>query len=238
MAIRVSLFLIAPGLIFLCSNSYAESCGKKSCGGLPLPASARQFISNGYSKVDINFIKNSKYLFLSSENDVNRCSVIFKIKRGKIESEPFMGQNGKLCNLSEAKDSVVSLRRDQGVWYNDIYKVESEKPWVLLFTDSCTDCQQVKRTYFINGIEVRKELLSEGDDFSSRKILSGVISTKKAFLYSQPDDQKKTKAYLIEGDVFTLADMSDDGAFYQIVYKSSTGKDMFFWIKSDGFDLS
>lgn len=238
MAIRVSPFLIALGLIFLCSNSYAESCGAKSCEGLPLPASARQFISYGYSKVDINFIKNSKYLFLSSENDVNKCSVIFKIERGEIESEPFMGQDGKICNLSEAKDSVVSLRRDQGVWYDDVYKVESGKPWTLLFTDSCTDCPQVKRTYFISGVEVRKELLSEGDDFSSRKILSGVISTKKAFLYSEPDDQKKTKAYLIEGDAFTLADMSYDGDFYQVVYKSSTGKDMLYWIKSEDFDLN
>jgi len=61
-------------------------CTEKSCGGLPLPASARQFISNGYLKTYINFINNSKYLFLNSGNDVNKCSVIFKIERGKVES--------------------------------------------------------------------------------------------------------------------------------------------------------
>ncbi|MCK8171534.1 hypothetical protein [Erwinia amylovora] len=67
--------------------------------------------------------------------------------------------------------------------------------------------------------------------------MSGVISTIKAFLYYQRDDQIKTKAYLIVGDVFTLADMSVDGACYLFVYKCSTGKDMVDWMSSDDFDL-
>ncbi|KAB8311653.1 hypothetical protein EH228_09690 [Erwinia endophytica] len=238
MTIRKLPLLIALYLIGVCANSYAEMCTEKSCGGLPLPASAQQFIANGYSKIDIATLVNGKYLFLSSESDVNKCSVIFKIEAGKIENRPSAGQDGKLCNISETESSVVSSRRDQGIWYNDVYQVAPGKPWVLLFTDSCADCQQVKRIYFTNGIESRKELLSEGEKISSRKILNGVISIQKSFLYSQPDNKKKTKAYLIKGDTFTLTDMSDDGEFYQINYKPSTGKNVSRWIKSDDFDLN
>ncbi len=237
MVVRKFSLLITLGLISVYANGYAEMCTAQSCNGLSLPDSAQQFISSGYSKIDIATLMNSKYLFLNNESDVNKCSVIFKIEGGKIENKPFAGQDGKLCNLSEIKNNVVSSRRDQVVWYNDVYQVIPGKPWVLLFTDSCANCQQVKRTYFTNGIESRKELLSSGDDFSSRKILSGIVSIQKAFLYSQPDNQKKNKFYLIKGDTFTLSDMSDNGGFYQINYESSTGKNMLYWIKSDDFNL-
>lgn len=238
MIIKKIPLLTALGLISIYANSYAEVCTVTSCNGLPLPASAQQFISNGYSNINIATLKSSKYLFLSSESDINKCSVIFQIDGDKIDNIPSAGQDGKLCNLSETKDGIVSSMRDQGMWYNDVYQVAPGKPWVLIFTDSCADCQQVKRTYFTNGIESRKELLSGGESSSSRKILNGVVSVRKAFLYSQPDNQRKTEAYLIKGDTFTLVDMSDGGEFYQINYKSSTGKEMLYWISTDDFDLN
>lgn len=235
--LRKIIFFAVLGSSGMSENAYSEECTFTSCEGLALPSSAQQFISKGYAEVKINTLNNSKYLYLSSESDVNKCSVIFKIDNNHIENTPTSGADGKLCNISELNGNVVSSRRDQGRWYNDVYQTSPGKLWHLLFTDSCADCQQVKRTYYKNGIKDREELLSEGDNYSIRKPLNGIVSIKKAFLYSKPDEQKKMKAYLIKGDVFTLTNMSDDGSFYQVDYKSPAGKRVLYWIKSDDFDF-
>ncbi|MEF3097797.1 hypothetical protein QFJ66_00460 [Raoultella terrigena] len=237
MMLRKMILLAVLSISGISVNAYSAEYTFLSCEGLALPASAQQFISKGYSDIKISTLGNSKYLYLSSENDVNKCSVVFKVDSNHIENVPTAGEDGKLCNISELNGNVVSFRRDQGRWYNDVYKISPEKSWVLIFTDSCADCQQVKRIYYKNGIKEREELLSEGTNYSTRKPLSGMISIQKAFLYSKPDEQKKMKAYLIKGDVFTLTDMSDDGTFYQVNFKTSVGKNVLYWIKSDDFEL-
>lgn len=237
MVLRNIILLAVLSISGISVNAYSAECTSLSCEGLVLPASAQQFISKGYSDIKISTLGNNKYLYLSSESDVNKCSVVFKVSSNHIESAPSAGEDGKLCNISVLNGNVVSSRRDQGRWYNDVYKISPGKSWVLLFTDSCADCQQVKRIYYKNGIIERRELLSEGANYPARKPLGGVVSIQKAFLYSKPDEQKKMKSYLIKGDVFTLIDMSDDGSFYQVNYKTSVGKNILYWIKSDDFDL-
>lgn len=237
MTLRKIILLAVLSISGISVNAYSAECTSLSCEGLALPASAQQFISKGYSDIRINTLGNNKYLYLSSESDVNKCSVVFKVSSNHIESVPVAGEDGKLCNISVRNGNVVSSRRDQGRWYNDVYKTSPGKSWVLLFTDSCADCQQVKRIYYKNGIVERSELFSEGADYLARKPLGGVVSIQKTFLYSKPDEQKKTKAYLIKGDLFTLIDMSDDGSFYQISYKTSVGKSLSYWIKSEDFEL-
>lgn len=237
MALTKVMILITLSVISISVNSYASECTIKSCNGLMLPASTQKFISKGYEDIEIKEINNNRYLFLSSRNDVNKCSVVFKIDDNQIESAPSAGESGSVCNVSEINGKVVSSYRDQGMWFDDIYLVSSGKHWTLLFSDSCTDCQQVKRTYYKNGIENRTELLSGGDNYSSRKPLKGVIIVQKSSLYSQSDEHKKIKSYLIKGDTFILTDMSEDGDFYQINYTSQSGKNSLYWIKTDSFDL-
>lgn len=194
-------------------SSYASECTIKACDNLMLPPAAQNFISQGYEDIEIKTFNNNKYLFLSTGNDVNKCSIVFDIIGVEIDTIPFIGVNGKLCNVSEVNGDIVSSYRDQGVWFNDVYHWISKKNWVLLFTDSCSDCLQVTRIHYINGIESNRELLSEGDDFSKRKPLNGVISVQKASLYSLPNENKKIKAYLVKDDVFRIIDMSEDGFF-------------------------
>lgn len=214
-------------------SSYASECTIKACDNLMLPPVAQDFISQGYEDIEIKTLNDNKYLFLSTGNNVNKCSIVFDITGIEIDTTPFIGGNGKLCNVSEVNGNIVSSYRDQGVWFNDVYQWISKKNWVLLFTDSCSDCLQVKRIYYINGIKGNRELLSEGDDFSKRKPLNGVISVQKASLYSLPNENKEIRAYLVRDDVFGIADMSEDGFFYQISYKSKSGKNSLYWIKSN-----
>lgn len=224
-------------LISISANIYATDCTTTICDGVKLPASSRKYVKKGYSDVEVKTINNNKYLFLSSESDVNKCSVIFKITNNKVDDIPFIGENGKLCNIASVNDHVISSYRDQGAWINDVYQIVSGKNWDLLFSDFCADCQQVKRIYYTNGIRSRQELMSEGDDYSKRRPLSGIVLVQNASLYSQPDEQRKLKAYLVKGDEFKLSDMSDDGSFYQIEYTASSGKKMSYWIRSDDFEL-
>ncbi|MEK9537103.1 hypothetical protein [Pantoea agglomerans] len=231
------------GLIALLGLStlsvFANSAGRvpTTYDGLTLPEAAKDFVSKGYSNVSVNLLNNTKYLYLSSESDVNKCSVVFKVNNNRIENTPSAGADGKLCNITGNDGRVISSRRDQGVWFNDVYRLSSDDEWSLLFTDSCADCQQVKRIHYKNGVKDYEELMTGGDDYKNRKPLNGGISVDKAFLYSAPDESKKTKAYLIKGDAFSLVDMSEDGSFYKINYKPASGKSKVYWVKSDDFDL-
>lgn len=237
MLFKNSIILFTLALSFSIASSYASDCNLYSCGGLTLPESARNFIAKGYSNVEIKTLNSNKYISLTSENDVNKCAVIFSVKDNKIENTPSAGEDGKLCNLSVTSGNIVSSYRDQGVWFNDVYKVSKDDVWTLLLSDSCADCQQVKRTYYTDGVKSHVFLMSEGDKYSARKPLNGVVLVEKSTLYSMPEEQKKLKAYLVKGDVFKLSDMSDDGAFYQIEYVTSSGKKTVYWIKSDDFEI-
>ncbi|AFJ46276.1 hypothetical protein EBL_c11720 [Shimwellia blattae DSM 4481 = NBRC 105725] len=225
-------------LIGISIDSYASDCTVSICDGMKLPASSKIFIEKGYADIEVKILNNKKYVFLSSEGDINKCSVIFNVQNNKIESPPVAGEDGKLCNVSAINNYVVSSYRDQGIWINDVYKVLSGKPWTLLFSDFCADCQQVKRVYYKNGIRSFQELMSEGDDYSARRPLNGIVLVKKVFLYSRPDEQSKTKEYLVKGDLFNLSDMSDNGFFYQIEYTASSGEKVSYWIRSDDFELN
>ncbi|RRW70218.1 hypothetical protein EGJ48_14990 [Pantoea dispersa] len=233
---KIALFVLLGASTL---SVFAKSAGRISASfdGLTYPEVAKEFISKGYSDVSISSVNNIKYLSLSSEGDVNKCSVIFRIDNDRVENTPSAGSDGKLCNISENNGNVITSRRDQGIWYNDFYRASSQGKWLLLYTDSCADCQQVKRIYYKNGVKEKEELLSGDNDYKNRKPLNGEISVQKAFLYSKPDELRKLKAYLIKGDEFSLVDMSDDGSFYQVNYKTTDGKSKLYWVKSDDFEL-
>lgn len=221
----------------LSCDSLAGTCDIHTCNGYDIPESAKNFIINGYSEIKVAHLQKETFLFLNSVGDINNCSVLFKIEDEKIDKEPVIGQNGDFCNVTQVGDAIISTWREQGVWNSNVYRINSLGKFELLYNDSCIDCQQVKRTYFNNGDVTRKILLSKGDGYLSRKELEGYIVIPKASLYQKPDVRQKTKAYLIKGDSFFLIDMSNDGFFYEINYKSSSGNWAQYWIKSDDFEI-
>lgn len=180
---------------------FANSAGRvpTTYDGLTLPEAAKDFVSKGYSNVSMNLLNNTKFLYLSSENDVNKCSVVFKVNNNRIENTPSAGADGKLCNITGNDGLVISSRRDQGVWFNDVYRVSSDDEWSLLFTDSCANCQQVKRIHYKNGVKDYEELMTGSGDSKNRKPLNGCVSVDKAFLYSAADELKKRKRISLKG---------------------------------------
>jgi len=214
---------------------YAEDCNAQSCRGLITPPLVKKLVNDGYEEIEIKKVLEYEYLFVTTSHEVNQCSIIFKVVHGKIEDTPAAGMDGTLCNISTHDKYAVSSWRDKGEWNDDIYEVTQDK-WTLLFRDTCVGCQQVKRVFTSNGKNNRTILLSDGRDFLSRKPLKGVVEESKVHLYNGPKESEILKAYLIRDDEFILSDMSDDGEFYKVIYKTPSGERNY-WIKSESFSL-
>lgn len=226
------IFILTPFFVM------AQVCTAEKCDGVKLPSVVTTYIEQGYSEIRTLDILNKKYLMLTSAGDVNKCSVLFEVKADVVDEVPIKFGDRKVCNLSVVGKYVTSSWRDKGMWNEDVYEIAHDGKWHFLFKDECVGCQQVKRSLFKNGQLYKTQLLSDSVDFSSRKELSGKVNVVKAYLYAAPDDKSKLKAYLIEGDVFMLIDMSDDGEYYKVKYKSLSGKTSFYWIRSDDFLLN
>jgi hypothetical protein len=215
--------------------SYAVTCNLESTEGFNIPNKAREIITKGYNKVSIKSILGVKYLVLTNEHDINKCSILFKIDGQVIETIPVIGAKEQICNITIRHDKIVSSWRDSGEWNDDVYQVSLEGKWTLLFRDSCVGCDQIKRTYFSNGDAKDTVLFTNGSDFSVRKVLTGQILVDKANLYKTPNFDMKTNFYLIRGNNITLTDMSKNGEFYKMEYRTSSGKKIISWIESDAF---
>jgi hypothetical protein len=207
----------------------------ESTEGFNIPNKAREIITKGYNKVSIKSILGVKYLVLTNEHDINKCSILFKIDKQLIETAPLIGIKEQICNIKIRHNKIISSWRDSGEWNDDIYQVNLEGKWILLFRDTCVGCDQIKRTYFSNGEAKNTVLFTDGSDFSERKILTGQITVDKANLYNNSNVDMKTNSYLIRGDNITLTDMSGNGEFYKIEYRTSSGKKITSWVKSDTF---
>ncbi|UNK63171.1 hypothetical protein [Buttiauxella ferragutiae] len=217
--------------------SNASSCNSNGCEGLSIPSEAKKIINSGYEYVSIENYLGNKYLVATTVSEINKCSVLFGINGDTINNVPTVGVNNQICNLSMHDNKIISSWRDAGEWNEDIYQINTGGKWKLLFRDSCVGCEQTKRTYFLDDKKTDTILLSGGDDFTKRKELIGQVTVNKAILFKSADLDSITKSYLIKGDNVTLTDMSKNGAFYKIKYKTGSGKFIEYWMKSEDFDL-
>mgnify|MGYP001131893574 CR=1 FL=1 len=226
------VFFILPS----CSFAQDSICNVNTCAGFPVPLIVKDFIKNGYEKINLVTILGEKYVIVTTENEINKCAVLFPVNEVGIAKTPVNFQNNNFCNYSILDGKVISSWKDTAKWYDDIYQLNNNN-WVLLFRDECVGCSVVKRIYFENSKPSATLLLSDGSDFTKRSKIFGVISVQKASLFRSANFDDKLKAYLIKGDVFDLTDMSPDGNFYKISYKMKNAKTLTAWISYDDFSL-
>lgn len=215
------------------STSYAEFNAATEYENYNIPNSVISIIDSGYGNVEIKKINNNDYLVATSESDINKCSILFKINNASVSSVPSIGIDEPICNISVDADRLISSWREQGRWNEGIYKINPEDKWVLLFKDTCIGCGQVKRIYFNGDGTHEISLLSDGESFRIRKNLIGKVIIDKAMLYNNADDNSISNSYLIKGDVFSLVDISDDGGFIKLKYKVKVGGYIIKWIKEN-----
>ncbi|MEN4889913.1 hypothetical protein ABEI22_13160 [Erwinia billingiae] len=197
----------------------------------------QKLINSGYEEISIQNYFGHNYLIGTTKNEVNKCSVLFGIANGEINNSPMVGVNEQICNVSVRDNKVVSSWRDEGKWNDDVYKINEHGKWILIFRDSCIGCEQVKRVFYKSGKLSEGSLLTDGDDFTSRKELIGEVAVKRASLFKESDLKMKSKSYLVKGDVVTFSDMSNNGDFYKIKYKTNAGKILVSWMRSDDFNF-
>ncbi len=90
-----------PILLFMSiasKNSLAETCNVQTCNGYDMPESAKHFIAEGYSFIKIDMLQNKHFLFLSSDGDVNKCSVLFEIENTNNKNH-LLGRMGSFATL-------------------------------------------------------------------------------------------------------------------------------------------
>ncbi|AWH89625.1 hypothetical protein [Limnobaculum parvum] len=233
----ISLFL----MIFLSfiSDLQAEdkSCSIDFCGGIALPKSIKDLINGGYNNIEVVNLLNKRYLTITSNNEINKCSILFSINENSIDDTSVFPKGNQICNYKIINNNFVSHWRDGGKWYEDIYQMKDSKG-ELIFRDECIGCDLIKRTVYSKNKIKSTALLTGDDNFTERKTISGVISVNKAILLKSANSNDKLRAYLIKGDVFDLIDMSDDGGFYKIKYLMKNNKILVAWISVDEFSIS
>lgn len=229
-------YLIVVFFLIFTTKSFAkiDDCDANACSGLPIPTSVKKIIATGYEEVGTTNILGSEYLIATTKNDINKCSAIFPITKSGISNKPVNFDGNPFCNYSISNDKVVSHWKDSAKWYEDIYQVKNSS-WLLVFRDECIGCDSVKRNIFENGKIVGTSLMSDADDFSKREKIIGIISAEKEYILKTANFNDKSKAYLIKGDTFEISDMSEDGNYYNITYKTKSGKNISGWISYDAF---
>ncbi|MEA9390198.1 hypothetical protein SJI19_06485 [Acerihabitans sp. TG2] len=239
MTLIKKLYLLIAIYFLIIANTYSHEFSSSPIilEGYIIPAEILKIVNQEYENLSIINYQGIKYLAATTGHEINKCSVLFEIKGRSINPNPTIGLKEQICNISIHDDKIVSSWRDSGKWNDDVYKVNSNGKWELLFRDSCIGCNQVKRTYFANGKITDSVLMTTGDDFSERNNLVGQVTVDKTRLFKTDSIDTRLKSYLIKGDVFTLIDMSNNGDFYKIRYKTASGKNIISWIKSDDFSF-
>ncbi|NAT77148.1 hypothetical protein CWD78_06265 [Dickeya dadantii] len=237
MAYYLHIFILSFLLIFT-NVTFAENklCDNNYCEGFPIPESIKNMTKNGYEKIKSDIILGKKYLLITTESDINKCSTLFPITAMGIKETPILPEKNLICNYSINKNNVISSWKDEGKWNEDIYQVSDEK-WTLMFRDACVGCGIVKRTYFKEGIATETALLKDESTYTERAPIFGTVSVEKTTLLNSPTMTDKKNSYLIVGDHFKLLDMSDNGEFYKISYQMKSGKTLIAWITADDFSL-
>lgn len=62
------------------------------------------------------------------------------------------------------------------------------------------------------------------------------VTVDRAYLYTEPVGEKKSKSYIIKGDVVELLSISDNLKFWKIRYNAKDGRDMERWIECSAVD--
>lgn len=136
----IFLSLILSTFLTVIPISSASNCSPKTCAGYNVPEVVRIIINKGCDEIPTKIIQGNRYFTVTSTHDTNKCSVFFKINEQKVEPNPSVGINEQICNITIHDGKVLSALRDTGKWNDGAYQVNDDGKWMLLFRDSCVDC--------------------------------------------------------------------------------------------------
>ena len=99
------------------------------------------------------------------------------------------------ANLEIAGERLISIMKDGPFWYRYEYKIKDKKPYKEI------------EALLLGEFDFIEKFNSQGEVISAYyKPTHVTISAKRAYLYSEPKEDKKTKAYLTKGNKVKILD--------------------------------
>ncbi|SFP21692.1 hypothetical protein SAMN05216229_10128 [Geopseudomonas sagittaria] len=214
------------------------ACHEDICKAITPPETMLDAIHDGYSQISLEDLTLDGIpeiiLTHNAEGSVNACSKVYRYD-SKFETLHSMDNiRNQLCNYSINNDHLVSSYRSGAKWHEDIYKIKNND-LILAFSDSCIGCDYINRTIYLGSTETDTLLVTDNLDYRLRTPISTTVISQKATLYSEPNINRATKMYLINGDEVALTDATSDENYfwYKIRYATKEGRLINAWLQCE-----
>ena len=218
------------------------ACHEGMCKTITIPETMLDTIDNGYSQISLEDLTldgiSEVILTHNAEGSVNACSKVYRYD-SEIETLRSMDKpQSQLCNYSIENDYLISSYRSGAKWHEDIYKIKNND-LILTISDSCIGCDYINRALYLDGRKTENLLVKNSPDYRLRAPISTTVTSEKATLYSEPNINKTTKMYLINGDVVALTDATSDENYfwYKIRYVTKKGTLINAWLHCEDINF-
>lgn len=234
------------------SDAWGKLIFNKNGKKIDLSRTGRYYIEGGSNKVS----PSGNYLVVNSvagdyldsgdgaKQYVSKayCSVI-DMRNGCIVSD----WDGEACGYQWAKDKDILSGSDDND--ADIFDFLSMKPAVRKIEGSYSTLKKMDANNLIRCDRVSSKNVDDYQNLSKdnrgvrQLVLNGIldyinkletslsINTSKSHLYTSPDENSITKAYLVAGDKVKFIQFSQDKKWVEVGYVSPKGKPLVKWVK-------
>lgn len=231
------------GKIFFSNHSYSADLSRDD----------RTYIEDGSSKVS----PSGKYLIVNSVSggivefgdgsskyaDRAYCSVV-DMSNGCIVSDwdgeacgyTWTGGKDVLADSESAGADVFdfnSMRPSINKMNNTLSSLDIRRASNMLRCDAPSKENIDKYQQLANENEKAKKIVINAISDYLHSIENGASINSKAYLFTNPDSNTQTKAYLVPGDKIKIIQYSPDNKWINIGYINSKGMPLVAWVKAD-----
>ncbi|ELN2579088.1 hypothetical protein RY966_004906 [Enterobacter kobei] len=234
-------------------NSWGKIIFSNHSYSADLSRDDRTYIEDGSSKVS----PSGKYLIVNSVSggtvefgdgtskyvDRAYCSVV-DMSNGCIVSD----WDGEACGYTwTGGGDVLANSEDAGA---DVFDFNSMRPSINKMENKLSSLDTRRASNMLRCDAPSKENIDKyqqlaKEDEKTKKIVINAISdylqsieneasiSSKAYLFTAPDSNTQTKAYLVPGDKIKIIQYSSDNKWVKIGYINSKGSPLVAWVKAD-----
>jgi hypothetical protein len=197
----------------------------------------KKAIDDGYEHLSIvDIYRNGISEVAATSGGSDECSRFFLLEPITFKFSEIKFSAESICNYRVISNHLISSYKLDARQHEDIYELKNGAYQIAL-SDDCVGCDQVARSVYNDGKLSEKLLVTNQKNYAERSPIKAIVETEKAWLYSDHLDSKRTKMYLIQGDVVRLIDFADsNGLWYFMKYTSKTRGEILGWVKCQ--DLS
>ncbi len=206
---------------------------------LSLPADFMREIEGVYDEVhieDLNGDGVGEVVFSLTGENVNSCSRVLYYERRDRSLAELLFKQGRVCNIKVRSGYILSCYKEGAVWVEDVYVINGGKADIKI-SDRCVGCGEVSRTEYRSDGSTLQFLVSDDVVFEKRIVLSAMVVSFQANIFSLPAIAQATKQYLIEGDKVTLLGFQSVRGEEWVKFRFSGKITIEGWLKCSDLDV-